>query len=174
MASHSESGGRKWVVVSLSSSGEREMNLKAFTNAVRRILGKDLEVFIPAISKKARDESHTLFYMDGYIFIQYQDGIPYMKLQDTTYFGQVLCAGRAYSLVDDKTLDPLRTGVKNLSLCKFCKGDRVKVVKGEYKDLRATVALVYEGGETVQVDASQRSKPLLIDFPAIYLQKDDE
>jgi transcription antitermination factor NusG len=166
---------KKWVVVGLSSSGERETDIKTIANAVRRVLGRELEVFVPAISKKARDESHTLFYMDGYVFIQYQDGIPYMKLQDTSYFGQVLCAGNAgsmtYSLVDDFVLDPLRKGVKDLSKCKFSVGDRVRVIKGEFRNLRGEVRAIYESGEVVQVDVSQRSKPMLIDFPTIYLQK---
>ena len=162
-------------MVGLSSSGERETNMKIISDAVRRVLGRDLEVFVPAVSKKARDESHTLFYMDGYVFIQYQDGIPYIRLQDTSYFGQVLCVSHGgdmtYSLVDDFVLDPLRKGVKDLGMCKFAVNDRVRVVKGEFRNLRGQVRTIYEGGEVVQVDVSQRSKPMLIDFPTIYLQK---
>jgi len=171
----SEKVNRKWVVVGLSSSGERETSIKTISDTVRRMLGRDLEVFIPAVSKKARDESHTSFYMDGYIFIQYQEGVSYIKLQDMAFFGQVLCAGRAgnmtYSLVDDFILDPLRKGVKDLGTCKFTLNDPVRVVKGEFRNLRGIVRTVYEGGEVVQVDVSQRSKPMLIDFPTIYLQK---
>ena len=169
---------RKWVVVGLSSAGERETNIRIVSDAVRRVLGRDLEVFVPAVSKKARAESHTLFYMDGYVFIQYQEGIPYMKLQDTSYFGQVLCTGNegnmSYSLIDDSILDPLRKGVKDLGTCKFSIGDRVRVTKGEFRNLRGEVRSIYEGCEIVQVDVSQRSKPMLIDFPTIYLQKCNE
>jgi len=167
----------KWVVVGLSPAGERETNISAIARAVKRILGRDVEVFVPAVSQQARDESHTAFYMDGYIFIRYQDGVPYAKLQDTMYFGQVLCChdrgSVTYSLVDDRVLEPLRKGVKGLSVCKFAMGDQVCVIKGEFRNLKGTVRLIYEGGETVQVDVSQRSKPMLIDFPAIYLQKVD-
>ena len=175
MTSSRKSGADKWVVVGLSPSGERETNIKVISDAVCRTLGVTLGVFVPAVSKKARDESHTLFYMDGYVFIQYQEGIPYMKLQDTSYFGQVLCVGRegnmTYSLIDDSVLDPLRKGVKDLGVCKFAVDDSVRVTKGEFRNLRGVVRTIYDGGETVQVDVSQRSKPMLIDFPVIYLQK---
>lgn len=165
----------KWVVVGLSSAGEKETDLKAISSAVRRILGRDLKVFVPAVSKQARDDSHTLFYMDGYIFVEHRDGIPYVKLQDTTYFSQVLCSKRGgrveYSLVGDDVLAPLREGVKDLGTCKFSVNDKVRVIKGDFRNLRGNVRMVYDGGEVVQVDFSQRSKPLLIDFPVIYLQK---
>lgn len=167
----------KWVVVGLSPAGERETNIKTIADAVKRVLGRELEVFVPAVSKKAREESHTLFYMDGYVFIQFQENIPYMKLQDTSYFGQVLCSGRAgnmsYSLVDDSILEPLRKGVKDLGRCKFSVNDHVRVIKGEFRNLKGVVQIIYEGGEVVQVDVSQRSKPMLIDFPTIYLTKVD-
>jgi transcription antitermination factor NusG len=170
-----ESNKRKWVVVGLSSAGERETNIKAISFAVRRILGRDLEVFVPAVSKQARDDSHTLFYMDGYIFVEHMDGVPYTKLQDTAYFSLVLCSKRAgrveYSLVEDDVLDPLREGVKDLGVCKFLVNDRVRVIKGDFRNLHGNVRTVYDGGEVVQVDFSQRSKLLLIDFPVIYLQK---
>lgn len=175
MTSSAGSAGNKWVVVSFSPAGEKETDIKAITNAIHCILGRKLEVFIPAVSKSACDGSHALFYMDGYIFIQYQEGVPYMKLQDTSYFGQVLCtnngSSRTYSLVDDRVLEPLRKGVKDLGKCKFAINDRVRVVKGDFRNLSGIVRTIYDGGEVVQVDTSQRSKPLLIDFPTIYLLK---
>lgn len=171
----SEKAKNRWVVVGLSTAGERETDIDAIARAVKRILGRDIEVFVPAVSKQAREESHTAVYMDGYIFIRYQDGVPYTKLQDTTYFAQVLCSSSrgvvTYSTIDDFVLDPLRKGVKNLSMCKFATGDPVRVIKGEFRNLRGTVRMIHKGGETVLVDVSQRSKPMLIDFPAIYLQK---
>ncbi len=51
----------KLVVVELSAAGERETNVKTITTAVRRVLRRDVEVFVPAVSKQARDEYHTAF-----------------------------------------------------------------------------------------------------------------
>ncbi len=113
--------------------------------------------------------------MDGYIFVKYQDGIPYLKLQDMSYFSTVLCSHErgtiVYSIVDDSTLAPLRKGVEDLNVCQFIVGDKVCVIRGEFKNLTGTVRMIHEGGETVLVDVSQRSKLMLIDFPVIYLQK---
>ena len=165
----------KWVVVGLSSAGERETNIEAMTAVIRRVLGAKLEVFVPAISKKAREESQTTFYMDGYIFVKYQDGISYTKLQDMAYFDHVLCCRSkgviSYSLVEDEVLNPLREGVENLSTCIFAIGDHVKVVRGEFRLLKGVVCVIHDGGETVLVDVSQRSKLMMIDFPVTYLEK---
>lgn len=166
---------KKWVVVELSSVGERETNTRQIMETACRLLGRNLEIFIPAVSKKAREESHTLYYMNGYVFILYEDGVSYIKLQDTSYFGQVLCSrvrgNMSYSLIEDSVLDPLRDGIKDLGICKFSVNDCVRVVKGEFRNLKGTVRTIYESGEVVQVDVSQRSKPMLIDFPIIYLKK---
>ena len=95
----------KWVVVQLSSLGEREKNIDLIKRAVKHLLGP-VEMFIPAIVQKVREESHTMVYMDGYVFVRFQEGMNYLKLQDTTYFKSVLCASsgggrKSYCLLDD-------------------------------------------------------------------------
>lgn len=173
MSSPDESKQNRWVVVGLSTIGERESNVKLLSDAVRGTLGVQLEIFVPAVSKK-----HASYYMDGYIFVKYVPGVQYMKLQDTQYFNQVLRSGRgqdvAYSLVDDSTLAPLRKAVKKFGICKFAENDHVRVVKGEYKGMDGHIIAIYDGGETVQVDMSRRSKPVLADYPVIYLEKIEE
>lgn len=178
MASSEESGtNNQWVIVSLTSMGEREASVNLLTKAIRNILKSDLDVFVPAATQNARQESHTFFYMDGYVFVEYKTDIEYLKLQDTTYFGDVLCEpkvvdGRStyiYSLLSDSDLNVMRNGVKNLGKKKCSVGNRVKVTKGEYRNLCGEVVMVYDNGQTVQISVSLRSKKLLIDFPATYL-----
>lgn len=166
----------KWVIVQLSSLGEKEKDIALIERSVRRILGKNVEVFIPAISQRARDESQTLFYMEGYIFVKFEEGISYQKLQDTMYFGSVLTqssSGRqkVYSLLHDKELVPMREGMDRLRLGSFREGDLVKIIQGRFKDLNAEVSYVHDGGKTVQVYVKMRSKQVLMDFPASYLIK---
>lgn len=170
----------KWVVVQLSSLGEREKNIPIIVRSARQILGvKDLEVFVPAISQKVRDESQTLFYMDGYVFIKYAEGVQYMKLQETTYFNTVLCKPsfvngerkRAYAMLEDKDLEPMKRGMETLRIGEFSEDDDVKIVKGSFKGLPGKVSFVHDGGEHVQVYVGLRSKQVLMDFPASYLVK---
>lgn len=170
----------KWVVVGLSTVGEKESDIDTIVRVVHRLLGKKLDVFVPAISQKSLGDSQTMFYMDGYVFIKYEENIPYVKLQDTTYFGQVLCAsdpktGRhTYSLVDDCVLNKMRSDMKGISQCGFSVGDRVKIIKGEHKDLIGVVSVIYEDNQTVQVSADHlRSKKLLMDFPSTFLKRKD-
>lgn len=126
----------------------------------------------------ARDDSQTMFFMDGYIFIKYEDGTPYLRLQDTMYFSSVLCTGGSrnpqYSLLQDFQLDPLRRGMNDLKQVSFKVGDKIKVIEGNYKNLVGRVSLIFEDHKNVQIAVDLSSKKLLMDFPTTYLIKVDE
>jgi transcription antitermination factor NusG len=163
---------KQWVVVQLSSSGEREKNLINLTKSVHRILKVPLDVFIPATSQKARDDESTIFYMDGYLFVEYRPGIIYSRLNSTSNFEIVLQASRlGYHILTDKDINPLKEGVKNMTVSRLSVGDNVKVLKGTFKNLTGIVSLVHENGESVQINLRLSSKPVLIDYPASYLVK---
>jgi transcription antitermination factor NusG len=168
--------GGPWVIIQLSPTGEREKDLPTIVRAAQRGLGRPVEVFVPAISQKVRDESQTLFYMDGYVFIRFEEGVNYNKLQDTTYFGQVLTQpgptrSKVYAMLQDKELDPMRVGMNQMKVGGFAEKDTVRIIQGNFKNLRAEVSYVHDGGEVVQVFVSMRSKKVLMDFPASYLHK---
>lgn len=166
----------KWVIVQLTQTGEKESDLDSIKRSVHRILGrKDLEVFIPAVSEDVRGESHTTFYMDGYIFVKFAEGVHFHKLQETNYFSSVLCSvsqkKREYSFLYDKDLLPMKEGISNLQKNGLRVGQNVKVNKGEYKNLIGEVSFIYENGQDVQVYIGLRSKKILMDFPSSYLDK---
>ncbi len=188
MASLKESGKKteavapdpsKWVVVQLTPLGEREKNLAQIKRSVKQILGIELDVFVPAINQKVRDESLTTWFSEGYVFVKYVPSVSYHKLAETNYFNAVLSSmsnvngerKRVYSLLDDKELAPMRVGMQDLKVGEFVVEQDVKIVKGTYKGLPAKVSMVYEGGENVQVYFHLRSKKLFMDFPSSYLQK---
>lgn len=173
--------GLRWVIVELSSNGEREGDVDAIRSSVKKILGVgDIRVFIPAVSQQVRDDSQTLFFMDGYVFIEYRPGVSYLSLRDTAFFRDVLCNSTrapggvpSYSLLNDSDLDPMRSGLQEMKRGSFSIGDRVRVVTGSYKNLRGEVSLVYDD-QTVQLSVNHLdSKRLLIDFPSTYLVADD-
>ena len=110
--------------------------------------------------------------MDGYIFVEFKQDIQYQKLSGTTYFDYVLTdSRRKLQLVTDEEILPIRKGVEELKKSCLCIGDRIKVVKGSFKNLMGVVTSVYDDGESVQVSVGLVSKPLLIDYPASYLVK---
>jgi transcription antitermination factor NusG len=51
----------------------------------------------------------------------------------------------------------MRKGVQALKIGGFVKGDEVKVIKGSFKNLRATVSLIYEGREEVQLNFHRKA-----------------
>jgi len=176
----------KWVVVQLTALGEREKNIHLIERAAQQILKrKDLTVFVPAISQKARDESLTTWYSNGYVFVRYMDNVHYNALQDTAYFSDVLSKTgvvggvrkTVYSVLEDKDLDSMRSGMKSMRVMKvgsLVEENIVKVIKGNYKNLIGKVSMVYEGNENVQVYVDLRSKKVFMDFPSSYLEKVEE
>ena len=134
-------------------------------------------MFIPAISQKVRDDSQTLFFMEGYVFFRYIRGTPYLKLRDTTYFSDVLTDSQRnggepqYSLLDDSKLNLMRQGMDELRVGEFVVGDDVKIIEGNFKNLKGQVSVVYDQKQVVQVSVVLRSKMVLMDFPSTYLQK---
>ncbi|HED05456.1 MAG TPA: hypothetical protein ENI61_02085 [Ignavibacteria bacterium] len=170
----------KWVVVELSPNGEHDIDVETIKSIVRRILKvKDIRIFIPAMSKKVRDDSQTLFFMDGYIFIEYRDNVSYLLLRDTPFFNDVLCNTArsrnsipSFSLLKDSDLDPMRDGIDEMQRHSFKIGDTVRVTIGSYKNLRGEISIVYND-HTVQLSVNHLdSKRILIDFPTTYISSD--
>jgi len=172
----------QWVVVQLTPVGEREKNIQSIIRSARQILKqKDIEVFIPAINQKGQDDSLTTWYSDGYIFIKYIPTVSYHKLAETNYFASVLSTvaqvnrekKRVYSLLNDKDLAPMRTGMQDLKTTssRFKEDQEVKIIKGNYKDMPGKISLIYDGGEKVQVFVHLKSIKgggVFMDFPASY------
>ena len=175
-----EADSKKWVIVQLTPAGERETKIPILKRSVHKLLKRELDVFVPAISQQVREDSQTIAFMEGYLFVNYVDGVSYLRLQETTFFSVVLCNSQRsdgrpqYSLLDDRQLDPLRKGMDDLKYGDFKRGDRVKVTKGSYKNLIGRVTLILDDGKNVQISADLRSKDLLMVFPAIYLVTIDE
>lgn len=174
-------GGSKWVIVELSHAGEKEKDLNSIRRSARKILkSKDIDIFIPAITQVVREESHILAYMEGYIFILYDESISYLRLQETVYFKSVLTRPVVYnryrnrqilSLLSDRELNPMRDGVERLNVRDFSPGEQIKIIKGNYRNLKAEVIQVYEDKKLVQVYVSLKSKQILLDFPSSYLER---
>lgn len=165
----------KWVVVSLSSNGEKENDIEAIKRAARRILrNQALDVYVPAVSQTVRGESETMFYMQGYVFIRYAESVPYLRLRETPYFTDVLCSyinrKLRYNLLNGSELKKIQDGVDNLRFSKFETGNEITIIKGNFKNLPGVVSCVYSE-ETIQVSIVLRSKRLLMDFPSTYLAK---
>lgn len=166
--------------VELTLIGEKEKKLDLISRSARQILGDvSLDVFIPAVTQKVRDEFSVLSFLDGYIFILYKEDVFYTRLQDTNYFKSILTKpvyeGRrkkyVVSLLDDSDLSHMRKNMESLDRGDFKPGEIVKVIKGNYRNLNAEVIEVLDDNKTVQVYVELRSKKIVIDFPATYLSR---
>ena len=162
-----------WVAVQLSSLGEREKNPTNIENLIHRCLGKTVEVFIPSVALKRQEESQTLCYMEGYIFVGHHDGIDYLRLLNIPLFKDVLHTIRGgvvvYNLIDNAVLNPVRDGMENMQHAEFKIDTPVKIIKGTFKNLLGKISQVYDAS-TVQIFINLKSKQMFIDFPASYVE----
>jgi len=174
------SGIDEWVIVALSQFGEKEKNLDAIKKSTLRILRKAVEVFIPAKTIKVREEEQVNFYLDGYIFIRYEDGVDYTRLNDTPLFSNVLVKKMrnekgeryyVYCLIKDQELEPLRSRMEAIAEPEFKIGDHVLIRQGTYKNLQGHISAIYDDNKNCQIKVVLRSKCLLVDFPVTYIQK---
>jgi hypothetical protein len=164
---------KKWVVVELTHSGEQEKDSRTLTRAIHRMLGRPLNVFVPSLSTDVREDSQILVYMDGYIFIEYQEGVQYMRLRDTSYFNEVLCASRGsapvYSLIEDDQLNGIKKDMESIRNVEFELDDPVVVKSGTNRGMRGVVMDVQ--GDEITVKHPTRSKPCLLSYKSTYLTK---
>lgn len=161
----------------MSSAGEKEADLKAIARAARRILAApDLEVFVPAVLQDARQDSHTTVYMEGYAFVQFVPGVQYSKLRETTYFRDVLrdrsSGGPMYALLPDVQIRKMRAGMEKMNVVAFAVGDQVRILRGEFKNMRGTVSDVDPEKQTVTLSPNLKSKPMLVEYPFSFVKKE--
>lgn len=156
--------------------GEKETNLKAIASAARRILcNPHLEVFVPAISQDVRQDSHTMFYMEGYAFVQYAPGVSYSKLRETTYFKDVLrqpgSGGPTFAQLPDSKIQEMRAGMEKMKKADFEVGDQVRVIRGEFRNMYGVVTEVFPEKQHLMISNNLGSKPMLIEYPFSFIKK---
>lgn len=157
--------------------GEKETNLNVVAAAARRILcNPSLEVFIPAVSQDVRQDSHTMFYMEGYAFIRYMPGVSYSKLRETTYFKDVLrqpsASGPIFAQLPDAKIQEMKAGMEKMKKADFEVGDRVRVLRGEFRGMRGVVTEVFSETQRLMLSTSLASKPLLVEYPFSFVKKE--
>ena len=160
-------------MVELTHAGEQEKDSAVLTRAVQRILGTSLRVFVPSLSTDVRQDSQILVYMDGYVFVEYREGVQYMKLRDTSYFNEVLCSSRGsspvYSLVLDAQINGIKKDMESIRNADFELDMEVVVKSGTNRGLRGIVYDVQ--GDDITVKHPTRSKPCLLTYKSTYLEK---
>ncbi len=167
--------GRRWVVVGLTHAGEQEKDSKILARSVQRILGRPLAVFVPSLSTDVRDDSQVLVYMDGYVFIEFFEGVQYIRLRETSYFNEVLCSSSrshapVYSLIDDSEVTGIKENMESIRDVDFEEGMPVRVKSGTNRGLPGVVVMVE--GDVITVQHQTRSKPVIAEYKSTYLEKD--
>ena len=167
----------RWVTLELSRKGEKEE-----PEALRDLLshaagGKDVEIFVPAMSYFRKDHALTLTVMEGYAFVR--AGFPaafYFEFEKSPYVSKVLSTddrtGRYLCYVPDSAIQEMRSQLRDQSIREVDQGDEVSIVDGVYAGLEGTVLKVLDNDEDALVNIHGLvSIETVVEFPLQYLKR---
>jgi 5'-3' exonuclease/transcription antitermination factor NusG len=164
----------EWVVLELSSRGERE-DPDQVRSAISHAL-RDAETFVPAAITQAGDDRVIHYLMDGYAFVKLdRQPTDYFKLEGTKYVQSVLVKPgvgsrhRRISTVTDTAILRMQDQIRQLVDQGIGVGDSVKITSGPYRNMRATVVEEIQEEGKVQVYIKLRSKQSLVTLPRSFL-----
>jgi len=153
----------------------KNMDINIIRENIYKKIGRSCEVFIPAVTSSIRDTHRTIYYIDGYMFIEYKHDINYNKILEYEVVEHILTdlGTRNYSFISDKEIQKMKEemDIKIKNINRILAGDEVVVVSGTYKNIQGIVTKI--DGDTAYVEISLRSGDRIIDFPLNYLTKYD-
>lgn len=162
-----------WVVLELSSTGE-QVDPDTLTHLLNKLLNKEREVFVPAVTYIKRGIPTTLYYFQGYVFIR--AGLPsgrYFDLLGHSYFSNVLSYQEGehtyLQLLPHSEIEKIKETLKTHTHITFSEGDEVIVTSGTYKGLSG-VCMGMLTDETCSVRIKMRSIESLVEFPVAMIR----
>ena len=162
----------EWVIIELSQVGE-STDPATLQRVLDRLLNKERDVFIPAVTYVKRGIPTTLYYLQGYVFVR--AGLPsgrYFDLLNNSFFSSVLYTqdgDKTYlQLLPQSEIDKIRKALQDYTHVIFAEGDTVVVTAGVYKDLKGVCkGMVTE--DTCTVLFKMRSVESVVELPVAML-----
>lgn len=164
----------EWVILELGPMAEGE-DPTLITASIRHVVGKDAEVFIPAVTTQVGDDRVITYLVDGYAFIRRaRPDSAYFRLDETRYVRTVVRDftgnGRSPACITDRDIEKFRRQIRIHSDQGIDIGDTVQVINGPYKNLQAVVIEDIPEQASVQVRIELRSKDSLVLLPRSFLR----
>lgn len=166
---------KTWATLELTSLGEIKVEEGVLEKIIRKELrSDDVGIFIPVSNFNQNGRKVTLHLMEGYIFIETGlEETKYFNLEHTPYFESVFSQVsptsniRVLSVVGNSYIEEMKDQLRGLSCRGVNEGDVVKIVKGAYRLLEATVIEFEE--ENAYVSINLRSLSAIVELPKVYL-----
>jgi len=143
---------RNWVCVVLSSAGEQIEFYEVLKREITELLGRPLlEIFYPA-SWDGVDFSEKTSLFDGYVFVEFREGVPYERLVGSDYILDVLTGQDGeFSLIDDGSVDQFKHQLRDETSFEVHPGQHVNISTGEFKSCKMSVVEVRPTGVTGEI-----------------------
>ncbi len=166
----------EWVVIELSAQGEEE-DPDTILQAIRRLLKREVEIFLPVSIRTSGDSRVVHKLIDNYVFVRRTlPDTAYLRLEGTRYIDSVLTSNK--STGTSRKI----TGVRNSDIEKMrrqihveCEqginvGDEVQITGGAYRNIVGKVIEDIPETESVQVHIQLRSKEAIVTLPRSFLR----
>lgn len=166
---------KSWITLQLSDKGE--YSLEEETSLIEGILRKLFpgEYFLPLYYDKTNRYDNKIFLFKGYIFLEYQENYEkfYERLSKTPYFlGPLTTSNKKCYLLKDSEIKEYKKKLAKLIKPTIKIKDKVLVLDGKYKNLRAVISEIYT--KTKEADLIIELKCMKIiapKVPLVYLKK---
>lgn len=165
----------KWVVIELTSKGDKE-NPDEVCKALQKVL-RGADVYIPAVETQIGDDTVVHYLMRGYAFIKhtFEDRL-YFRLENTKYVQMVLAApgsslsNRKVATVENSYIEDMQEKIRAEVNQGIGVGDTVRICSGPYKNITAKVITEIPEEKQVQVHVQLRSKEAILTLPRSVLE----
>ena len=153
-----------WVTFQLNEKGE--MTLEDEPELIEKVIKKHIssKYFLPLYYNKSKSYENKLFLFRGYIFLEYneKDIRNYAVLAATPYFvGPLLVHGKIHLTANDQ-IKKLKNQLNKMIRPVIKVGDKVKILDGKYKNLKATVTNYYKKEKEVDLAINLKCMNILV------------
>jgi len=168
-----------WVTLELSRMGEKERPEDLKDLLMSDVSGKEVDIFVPAVSFYRRDNAVTVCVLEGYAFVR--AGHPagfYFEFESSPYIAKVLSrderSGRFLLYVPDSDIQTLRDSLEEKAIREIEVHDTVMVTDGAYQNLTGTVVGLSPDKEHAYIDIDGLvSLDTYVELPLQFISKVD-
>lgn len=165
----------EWIVVELTSRSESE-DPDVVEDALRSVIGKDVEIFLPAVVTVSGSDRDYIWVMKGYAFVRRTcPDSHFLRLDNARYVSHVLTEygprnQKKLASITDSEIQALRRKVSSVVNQGIGVGDTVLIMNGSYKNITAMVVEEIPEESSVQIYIRLRSKETLVTLPRSFLK----
>lgn len=153
-----------WVAFQLSERGENVIEEEP--ELIEKIIKKYVSsnYFLPLHFNKSKSYENKIFLFRGYVFIEFNEKEirKYSELAATPYFVGPLLVNGKFCLIRNDEIKKLKIQLVKITKPVIKVGDKVRVLDGKYKNLKAVVTEYYKKDKEADLSINLKCMNILV------------